>query len=129
MSPTAQAARIQFMDVLREAGWRLESLDVLLETDVDVEPEARADRPVGAFDAALTFHADEQRLGLELVERDGDMALVLRIYPKQQDLVLQAIVNVQDTLDTSNYSALVKSLLSLSELILLETETELLRLS
>ncbi len=127
MSGPVLEARAEFISVLDGAGWQVNGFDALLGIGVNVEPEAVATYRGPVFLVDMQFWADEQRLGLDIFTSETDVLLRLRLYPQEQRVLLDAIIDAQNSLDLDNYPAFVETLVPLCDPLLLETDAGLLQ--
>jgi hypothetical protein len=128
MSARSLEDRRMLRQYLALAGWDVESWDQALETGADVEPEAEGEYAGPVFNLRLEYHAEHNYLLLEMVQRDGELFLRLRLY-NDLALILARIIAAQDTIDKENYTDLIKSLILLCDPLLVETDEGLYRLS
>ena len=119
-----------FSTELGRAGWNVESWEPALDTGADVDPQAEATYSAPVFDMSLAYHAGGRFLTLSVVERDGEVALDLRLQPSVPIReLLMAITAVQDSLQTDTLPELVKSLIVFCTVVLVRTEEGFQRLS
>jgi len=129
MSEPVLAARAEFMEFLESVGWDVNGFDALLGIGVNVEPEAVATYRGPVFLLDMQFWAEERRLALDIFTSATEVLLRLRLYPRNQQALLAAIVAVQDSLDRENYPEFVEGLVPLCDPLLLETDAGLLHVS
>ena len=129
MSPEALADRQMFVQLLSEAGWEVESWEDPMAGGANVEPEAEAEYHGETFDLRLEYHASDRSLVFQLAARSSDVALSLKLFPKDLSLVVGHITPMPESLSDANYTDFVKSLIPLCFLVLVETEDGLYRLS
>src|SRR5262245_18552005 len=130
MSLQAQQDRQVILQLLSEAGWRVEDWAKALDAGADVEPEAEAQYPGPVFDLLVESHAKDRILMLEIAQRDGPVVLSLQLHPKGDlEPLLARIIEAQEKLNEENYSDFVKSLLHLCSLVLIDTDEGTYRLT
>ncbi len=122
---TAQqaSARQTFVTTLDNLGWSPSPWEALFQQGTNVEPEAQADWKNPTFDIRLGYFVGEGWLRWELMERDGDLALTLRLWPRDDlEPALVALTAATEMLDRQNYAAVLKGLLPFFHRVQLETE-------
>jgi hypothetical protein len=130
MSARSLEDRRYFLQRLGSAGWNANGWSEAFESDSDVDPEAEATYVGPVFELHLASHADPGYLSFDLIERDGPDVVRLRLYPRESaNQLIDRITDAQDTLDTENYPGFIKSLLLLSDPLLIETDDGLHRLT
>ena len=135
MSPEVLEARETFLRVLKDASWSTMDRNLLLDRGMSVEPEAEADYQGPAFDMTCGFVAKEQRLRLELVDRDTRVVYAHQLHPRgglltgSVQAVLDVVVAAQDTLDVERYPRLTKALIPLCDPLLVQTDEGLMQLT
>ncbi len=130
MSLQAQEDRQVFVQLLSDAGWRVQDWAEALDAGADVEPEAEAQYGGPVFDLLVEYHARDRILMLEIVQRYGPVVLSLQLHPKG-DLapLLARIIEAQEKLNEETYTDFVKSLIPLCSLVLIETDEGTYRLT
>jgi hypothetical protein len=130
MSARSLEDRQHFLQRLERAGWSVNGWNELFDTGSDVDPEAEATYAGPVFDLYLASHAHPGYLAFDLEQRDGPDVVRLRLYPRERiSQLIDRITAAQDTLDAENYADLIKSLIALSDPLLIETEDGLHQLS
>jgi hypothetical protein len=119
-----------FLQHLAQAGWDVENWDVAHEAgaSVDLDAEAEYKGPFLAF--RLELRADRRYMLFQVSRLDGEILLRLRLHPTGgPELVLATIIAAQDTLNADNHPDLVKSLIPLSDPLLIEMDEGIFKLS
>lgn len=119
-----------FSTLLGAAGWRVQRWDAVAAAGGDADAAADAEYSGPSFELRLEYHAAERYLTFLMVEREGELAVNLRLHPREGlEPILERITTAQDTLTADSYKDLVKSLIPLCDPLLIDTDDGLYRLS
>ena len=130
MSARGLEDRQYFLQRLGNAGWNVNAWSAPFESEFDVDPEAEAIYVGAVFSLHLASHASPGYLSFDLIQREGPDVVRLRLYPRQSaNELIDRITEAQDTLDADNYPDFIKSLISLCDPLLIETDDGLQRLT
>ena len=130
MSARQLKDRAAFRKALGPAGWDFGGWDALFEGGADLDPEAQAEKRNRTFDMRLSLYAAERYLLLELTQRRGPVAVVIRLYPAASlGRLLDAIVSRSDAINSTNYADSLRELSPHCGRMLLETTKGLLKLT
>ncbi len=115
---------------LSRAGWNVESWAAPRDAGVRVDLSAEAEYGGPSLVLRLELPFEQRYLVFQMSRLDGELVSRLHLYPSGDLIpVLRQIIAVQDTLDEENHPQLVKSLISLSDPLLIETDSGLYRLT
>jgi hypothetical protein len=123
--------RSLFIGKLREAKWKInKGWELLFEHGHSLTPEGQAEYQNPRFELRLSYYIDGGYVFLECVGRDNPIVLSLRFYPIQKfNLIVDAVIAVQDNLSPNNYSEFVKKMIQLCDPLLIETAEGLIQAS
>ena len=119
-----------FIEQLSQAGWDVESWDVARDPDVNIDLAAEAEYAGPSLVLRLELPHHNAHLILQVCELDGEPLFRLRLYPMSGlAAILANIIAVQNSLDRENHSSLVKSLIRISDVVQIETDEGIFKLS
>jgi hypothetical protein len=123
-------ARQVFLQQLAEAGWHVESWDVVRDTGVRIDLDGEA-QYVGTFLALrLELLAERPLVLFGVYQLDGEPVFRLWFCSEANlSSVLGQIIATQDTLNSDNYPQLVKLLIPLCDKLQIETDEGVFNLS
>lgn len=123
--------RSLFLGKLREAGWKVnKGWELLFEQGHSVTPEAQTEYQNPMFELRLSYCVERDYILWECVGRNNPIVLSLRFYLQEKlDIILDTIVEVQDTVSPDNFTDFVKKMVHLCDTVLIETSERLLEVS
>lgn len=128
-SATQNASRESFISHLASAGWKLEENVVERSESGDQVAEAVAEYTNDSLGMRLSYFRDGW-MRLVFLGPGASTLLPLRLkWQGSADPVLEALIQVQDTLSADSYPAAITRLIDVTDLVLLESAQGLIRLS
>lgn len=115
---------------LVDSGWQVDVKNNQFCMRTSSKPNAKASYSGPTFIIYLSYQAEQRFLILELIERVGTHVVSLRLFPRVEiQQILTEIIKFQNNLDSENYPELVKSLITLCDPLLIDTDEGLFKLS
>lgn len=123
-------ARQVFLQQLTQAGWNVESWDVVRDTGVRIDLDAEAQYVGTSLALRLELLAEQPLVLFGVYQLDGEPVLRLWFCSEANlSSVVGQIIATQDTLNSDNYPQLVKSLIPLCDKLQIETDEGVFNLS
>ena len=113
LEPDELEDRDKFVQILKDAGWKIDEIEEYFQEGTAVCPQAMGDYDDNPnYCIRLSYHVDEKLVFMELLNQDNDEIQAYRLYYKKSvQKLTQEIIAFQNDINPDNWMDMIKKLI------------------